>query len=143
MHQASPPGDSSTGTLRLALLGYLRARTRKSAETIAHDLNINLNFLILVSRHPEALPSGWCREISERIRRVYQDDVPPVGVPHADRGGYRIAAFRDRPYDPTRMTPDKILERAALPPAEAAFWRRLVTEGDAPAHKTPTHGGGA
>ncbi|WP_089943134.1 hypothetical protein [Candidatus Entotheonella palauensis] len=112
------------------LLIALRDSTRLPSSAIAEALEVPVPFLSMVSRHPNAVPTRWRRELARRAEQRLEVDQEAVLQCFSSTFQFDRAAMRETSYsaDPVQHYED-ILERSGMAPDIRQFWQNLA--GDA------------
>jgi hypothetical protein len=128
------PKDTSTSTSADAetpeygsnLIVFLKKRTQNALPNIVRRLeNVTVEYLILVSRHPQIVPQRAKEFIAKQIEDVWGissgDSFHFLTVnPRAVR-----AASRSSPFGPEPRTFEELLKRSDLSKEQMSFWLNL------------------
>jgi hypothetical protein len=110
------------------LLVALRQQTRLAPSDIAAAMAVPVPFLSMVSRHPNAVPASWRKELAQRAEDRLQIHPDVVMASFDAPFQYDIAAARATPYpaDAVQHYQD-ILERSNMNPEARQFWQTLAS----------------
>jgi hypothetical protein len=113
--EAAAPSPASF----IATLKKLTGET--SLNTLAAELDIPPQFLVLVSEHSEALTPGARTELVERATRKRK--IAPAILSESLSGGhFQLAASRDTPIQQGTLTYEQLVKRAKMDKAVEEFW---------------------
>lgn len=104
-------------------VSLLRRRIKRSLPDLARALpNVNVEYLVLVSRHPDIVPIAVCKALATFVEdrwRVPADES--LQCLSSGRIAVR-AASRSRPFGKEPSTFDELLTRSAMTSEQKTFW---------------------
>lgn len=108
-------------------LAFLRQRIRQPLPEIANALpNVNVEYLVLISRHPDKVPLGVCRMLATSVEKQWRvpadESLRCLSTHHV----VVRAASRSRPFSAEPATFQDLLDRAALTQEQKNFWMQCV-----------------
>jgi hypothetical protein len=102
---------------------FLRKRTRQTVPSIAGKLtNMTVEYLVLVSRHPDVVPDEVKTHIAEEVERAWGISVSESIQHLCENPKYLRAASRPGPFEDNPKNFDELLERAALTREQKSYW---------------------
>lgn len=113
--EAAAPSPASF----IATLKKLTGET--SLKTLASELDIPPQFLVLVSEHSETLTPDARSELVERATRN-RKIAPEILSESLSGGQYQVAASRDTPIQKGTLTYEQLVKRAKMDKASEEFW---------------------
>jgi hypothetical protein len=109
-------------------VALLRRRIRRSLPDLAKALpNVNVEYLVLVSRHPDIVPIGVCKALAAFVEDRWRVPADESLQCLSSRRLAVRAASRSRPFGKEPSTFDELLNRSALTSEQKTFWLRCAT----------------
>jgi hypothetical protein len=112
-------------------IAFLRRRVRQSLPKVASALpNVTVEYLVLVSRHPDSVPSGVCKALAQFVENQWQVPADESLQCLSNQRLVIRAASRSRPFGKEPSSFDELLERSALTSEQKTFWLQYAASGD-------------
>ena len=114
---SSPQGEDTNWVF------FLRKRTNQTLTGLARELpNVTTEYLILVSRHPNVVPSVVKRHIAKEVEKAWGIPTRESFEYLSDNPKLMRAASRSEPFGKNPKTFSELLDRAAFTSEQKDFW---------------------
>jgi hypothetical protein len=112
-------------------VALLRRRIRQTLPDLARALpNVNVEYLVLVSRHPDIVPIGVCKALATFVEDRWRVPADESLQCLSRRRVAVRAASRSRPFGKEPSTFDELLDRSALTSEQKTFWLTYAASGE-------------
>jgi hypothetical protein len=126
---ARPESVASRQTLARAdtWIAFLRSRAQQRLSSLANSLPyVNVEYLVLVSRHPNIVPRNVCRLLATFVEKEWNVPAEESLAYLSTRGLVVRAASRPRPFEAEPANFEDLLNRSALTQEQKAFWMQCA-----------------
>lgn len=112
-------------------VALLRRRIRQTLPDLARALpNVNVEYLVLVSRHPDIVPIGVCKALATFVEDRWRVPADESLQCLSRRRVAVRAASRSRPFGKEPSTFNELLDRSALTSEQKTFWLTYAASGE-------------